>query len=627
MVDLSSLVHPRAVEFFQRFMDRQAEAAMAVTGAPATTWSRRYSSRTQEVRIDIGKSVASVTWDGDIEYDAALVIQPIWMLCRRAGQDLARYRLSLARQAFRTVLHENLHTLNQPGRTHRQSMEAFQVPANRALEEGLTELAARRYLNAYLRELGAADLAPGILTANDYAEGTYPHFVPAVELLVQRLGERTSLGDDEILRRLISIDCENRWEVVGDLFFDAEGLADVVPEADHAKVKARLAGLLKAPYAHLPQLDGRIDAIMVASTAAGYDSLGSFDQEVDALRLDHDPARRPEQLVDSILRRHQQAALAVIGAHHVTPTGDSVTDLRLTDGSTVGEAVQQMCEHAGEDNQPAADLTRYKEAFHVLLEQNVERSAERFREYGMDPEELTKPGIAVFGRGLARALADDRLNAYVYQLGLERVAPGIGATASPRPPDPATVATRAFIQDIGAEIRIKVQNAEQEPTYAEADRAVLLRQLAGVDPATQWQRLSWQIYDSQPFRGQIESDELEQVRDIIKQSMTDTFAQLEAPVPPGQDPLVVAERIGHQTADACHTTLTALDQALTPPVPPTPVTMQAMDTAQVPTDARHAHNLLTTARPGTVTTRPPASEPRPRQSTSRDPRPAPNRET
>jgi len=56
----------------------------------------------------------------------------------------------------------------------------------------LTELYARRYLNAYLQELGVAELSPGILTANDYCEQTYPHFVPAVEVLVEGLGRRTA---------------------------------------------------------------------------------------------------------------------------------------------------------------------------------------------------------------------------------------------------------------------------------------------------------------------------------------------------------------------------------------------------------------------------------------------------
>ncbi|TDW22399.1 hypothetical protein [Kribbella kalugense] len=502
MVDLSGLIDPRAVEYFEGFMNRQAEAAMAVTGAPASTWSGRYSSRTQQVKIDLGTSVATVTWAGDIEYDAKAVIQPIWLLCRRGGR-LEGYRLDSARDAFRIVFHENLHAVNQLGRTMGQSEAALQDPANRALEEGLTELYARRNLNAYLQKLGVAELVPGILTANDYCEGTYPHFVPAVEVLAEGLSRRTGFSENEILRRLVTIDCETRWQVVGDLLFEAEGLHHLVPEADHAGVKDRLTAAMRQPFAQLVDLDGSIDQIIVASTTAGYDALGSFDREVEALRLEHDRTRGPAQLLDSILERQEHAALAVTGAHHITQISGSVADFTLADGSTVEEVLRKMCERAGEENQPYEDLAQYKEALHVLLEHDIYQSAGRFREVGMGDVPLDR-GTVVFSEGLARALSDDRLNAYVDQLGLEPIAPGLRDTASPRRLDPGAVAARAFVQEIGREIQVPVKgqgntgNGEQ-PAYVEMDRDVLLRQLAGVDPELPWLRVTDLVYGSQAF--------------------------------------------------------------------------------------------------------------------------------
>jgi hypothetical protein len=51
MADLSRLIDPRAVEYFEGFMNRQADAAMAVTGAPAPRGrSSRRSAATSRCR-------------------------------------------------------------------------------------------------------------------------------------------------------------------------------------------------------------------------------------------------------------------------------------------------------------------------------------------------------------------------------------------------------------------------------------------------------------------------------------------------------------------------------------------------------------------------------------------------
>ena len=629
MADLSRFVHPRAVEFFERFMGRQAEAAIAVIGAPASTWSGRYSSRVQEVRMDLGgTSLATVTWDGDIEYDAKAVIEPIWMMCRRAGQQLDEYQWMPAKRAFHIVFHENVHAANQLGRTHRDSERSFQDPANRALEEGLTELFARRYLDAYLRELGVGEVAPGVLTARHYPDASYPHFVPAVELLVERLGERTGLGEDEILRRLVSIDCETRWDVVGDLLFDAEGLAGLVPEEDHAAVKRRLLADLRRPFSHLAELDGSIEEIIVASTASGYEALGWFDVDVEALRLEHQPDRRPEQLYDSLVQRQEQAALAVSGAHHVTTTDRPVTDLLLDDGSTVGEAWRQLCEHAGEANQPQDVLARYKEAFHVALEYNIRQSAGRNREVGMDEERLQVPGATVFSAGLARALSDDRLNAYLDQLGLDELAPGIRRTPSPRQPDRAGVAARAFVESIGAEIRVPVKG---EQTTVEMDREVLLQQLAGQDPALPFGAIAYRLLDKDAF-GVLAFEESRDARAMIQESLSAGFAQVALPPEPGAGPLVTAMRLGQDTAREVSDTVAQLARALQPPAPVTPPPSVTMDSpaaaGQVPTDARRAVDLLTNGRPGPPNLgRPSDPGPQTRPYGAGPPRSAPARET
>jgi hypothetical protein len=636
MVDLSRLIHPQAVEFFQDLMNRQAEAAIAVTGAPATMWTGRYSSRTQQVQFDLGTQIAMVTWDGDIEYDATAVIQPIWRMCRWAGRTIEDYHLRLIKEAFRHVLHENLHAVNKPGRTVRDQKEAFQNPANRALEEGLTELAARRFLNDYLRELGVVDLAPGILTANAPAEGTYPHFVPAVEVLVERLGERTGLGEEEILRRLVTIDSESRWQVIGDLLFDAEGLAEVVPEARHDMVKRRLVSGLRQPFHHLAELKGSIEEISNASAAAGYQALGWFDQDVETLRLEHDPTRRPEQILEGLLQRQEHATLAVTGAHHLTTADRSVTGLMLAGGTTVGETLREMCEHAGEPNQPPEVLARYKEAFHVLLELNTRRSAGRLRLGGMDAQMLTEPAVAMFNGGLARALADDRLNAYIDQLGLDEIAPGIRRTPSPRPPDRAAVATKAFVQEIGAEIRVpakrkgdsdKAKSAGAKTELVEMDRDELLRQLAGLDPALSWPTVTQLTFGHQPFHEYLDWTEFDEVKAIIQNSMTESFARIAEPVPPGADPVASAKALGREAALAGRATLAELEKALQPPVPETPADVdQGADVDQVPKDARFAVGLLTTGRPerstvpGPTTPAPTGNSPRraPRQAPGRD---------
>jgi hypothetical protein len=131
------------------------------------------------------------------------------------------------------------------------------------------------------------------------------------------------------------------------------------------------------------------------------------------------------------------------------------------------------------------------------------------------------------------------------------------------------------------------------------------------------------VYGSQAFREYLDSDDIRDVKQMIQQSMTEGFEQVGVPEASGAHPLVSAEKLGREAAEAGRRTMAELDGALRPPVQANRVAMHATAVNQLPSDARMAVDLLTQGRPaptlGASTARP-SPAPQPRQYSGQSPR-------
>lgn len=73
-------------------------------------------------------------------------------------------------------------------------------PARKALEEGATEAWAVRNLDRYIDELGLEDVVPGIKSVTEISR--YQHYMPAADVLAERIGDQPGVGRDEVLRQM-----------------------------------------------------------------------------------------------------------------------------------------------------------------------------------------------------------------------------------------------------------------------------------------------------------------------------------------------------------------------------------------------------------------------------------------
>ena len=72
-----------------------------------------------------------------------------------------------------------------------------------------------------------------------------------------------------------------------------------------------------------------------------------------------------------------------------------------------------------------ADLVRYRDALGVVLHENVHLLAGRGTSHGMACDAFQEDAVQVFDEGITEAYKQVALDAYIEELGLERIAPGI----------------------------------------------------------------------------------------------------------------------------------------------------------------------------------------------------------
>jgi hypothetical protein len=292
---------------FEHLMRNQAAAAVAISGADKSAWSGY-------VLATSGGALGTANFHGGTDYDQAQVLDPLHELSRNNGRQQDRQTLLRYRNALQTMLHEHSHMLIPRDRNWVESTGPYQMPSNKALEEGVTEAWSAAHVNDYIDALGVEKLAPGI--KGTVTRQPYPQYVPATQVLAYGIGHDIRQSGDEVLRRLNTQDVGGKWPAAADMMFRSTDLPSIVPPEHHDVVRGRIQTAMQAQFAHLSTLQGTPDQLRLASVAAGQSALVAGRAEVQTMHQHYRPVlqqelswqQQPQGQVQGRVQGHDNAA-------------------------------------------------------------------------------------------------------------------------------------------------------------------------------------------------------------------------------------------------------------------------------------------------------------------------------
>ncbi|MEV4266535.1 hypothetical protein [Kribbella sp. NPDC049584] len=229
-----------------------------------------------------------------------------------------------------------------------------------------------------------------------------------------------------------------------------------------------------------------------------------------------------------LMREQATAAVQVSGANHSSwngrfgapiPQQSELGGTANWDNSIsynprhVDEPLQDMFRNARVHNQGKSELRRYRDAIRVVLHENVHLLASEGREHSQSYAAMANgPGVRQFEEGVTELYAHQRLDAYIDELGVDQIAPGIKQVKSPMVYKQVTPAVEGFAETVGRQSGVQ--------------RDELIGRLAVV-PADQKFRVAAEaIYDNSKLPGLIPPDQREQAVGQIARAMGAEFSKV-----------------------------------------------------------------------------------------------------
>jgi hypothetical protein len=284
---------------FRELMKRQARAAVAISGAEHSDWN----GKVRIPRKHPDRGVAG--WDGSLTYSYEQIKRPLREMFRQAGRQHDEATLLTFRNALKTILHENAHLL-VPRRSDRRAAEReFESLAGEVLEEGITEAWAYDQVNAYIDELDLEKIAPGIRDVQG-PPVVYARYAPAARELAAGVADRLGISGDEMIAQLNREDVAGKWDLITDAMFDRSELPRLVPESEHAEVKAQIRATMQERLEGVKDLTGanekgeqRARYLVVQSALVGQDTYRAGAELVVQLEKDRSPRPGVEAVVQA----------------------------------------------------------------------------------------------------------------------------------------------------------------------------------------------------------------------------------------------------------------------------------------------------------------------------------------
>ena len=298
------------VRSFDELMDRQADAALALSGAHHSSWKRGQLGPTR--KVDRGIVLGTADWDGTLRYDYERVVKPLQEMFARQGQEIGPEDLVKYRSALLVVLHENAHMLAPAGRDNGDERDTPLHPdaARKGLEEGATEAWAYRNLDRYIDELGLADAFPDLKRVT--AISRYQHYLPAADVLAERIGDHAGIGRDEVLRQMNNTLSDGKWPIAVDHLYEKSDLRELVPSGDVRRVKREIDAAMRAPFRSLTELEtvmpikSRAEKSAGLGEAAYYEGLRAVARIEERYRSGAGPALQQDRQTEQRTQPNQQ---------------------------------------------------------------------------------------------------------------------------------------------------------------------------------------------------------------------------------------------------------------------------------------------------------------------------------
>lgn len=300
---------------------------------------------------------------------------------------------------------------------------------------------------------------------------------------------------------------------------------------------------------------------------------------------------------EGLLEQHAWAALRISGADQtawsgeIVEAGEGILGLAHWDGTLhldrdfILEPLRDLYDRGGEPRTDA-ELIRYREALVTLLHEQSHFLSPAGASQEAARTAFKLPGSRALEEGVAELWAHDRLNDYIRELGIEKVAPGITEVRSEPSYAAFVPAVRLFTADLD----------HQAGALPGGSLHLLNRQTA----EGQWHQAVALIYDSSSLPHLVPPDHASAARLQLEQGLRSSFRGLELYEPfPRGFATSRSHAAGTRLLASLHQELTAAERHFTPtprptrihltpptlPAPPGPITPQAT----VPPTPRPAH--------------------------------------
>jgi hypothetical protein len=252
----------------------------------------------------------------------------------RQGEQISAADLVKYRSALLIVLHENAHMLAPEGRDNGDELDTPLSPdaARKGLEEGATEAWAYRNLDRYIDELGLEEIVPGIKQVT--AISRYQHYLPAADVLAERVGERAGPGRDEVLRQMNNTLSDGKWPVAVELMYQNSDLPRLVPPENIRQVRREIGAAMRAPFRSLTELETvmPVNSRAVKSAALGeaayYEGLRAVTRLEEQYRSGYGPSLQQDRQAEHRTQTHgqpEQKDVLAVAFSGTAPAGLAVT--------------------------------------------------------------------------------------------------------------------------------------------------------------------------------------------------------------------------------------------------------------------------------------------------------------
>jgi hypothetical protein len=271
-----------------------------------------------------------------------------------------------------------------------------------------------------------------------------------------------------------------------------------------------------------------------------------------------------------LMREQAEAAVRISGAHHSSWNG-RLRDTTAQDGdvrgiaewnhtiaynrASVSEPLQQMYQYARHYNQDPKTLQSYREAMKTVLHENVHMLAGEGKQHAHAQHAFAnEPGVKQAEEGFTELYSQQQLNAYIDDLGLEEIAPGIKDAD-------AAVAYKKYLpaaQNVADTIGRNSGLGSEE----------VVRRMAVVTADQKFHAAAEMIYDSSDLPGLVPSEQRDEAVRRIAAAMGPEFAKVENITTSDVD----AQRresalVGSQTTKAAYGVVRDLKQQWSMPAP------------------------------------------------------------